>query len=294
MDYRRRYLRRLANQNKQSNTNEEKVNTNINKNEEKPAPEKVDEKSVNSNLYLQRLLVKNNSSINNNITLSSVNESLPSFTTNIRDILATEENKQRAIKYVIQKRNEEKYGTRSSIPTEADQEESNPVLSNKYYKYGRNITITKDIQIKNPEVSKYHNYNNIQRNNNNIQEENINQDNKDENKNKNDTFYSILRRKFQESSSETNINNIKNAKENNIFTNTVYLTRNKINNQNIENNDTDKNEKSQTRYRYTRYMRKKENEPNEQKEQKEENVNSQNEAKNKGNKENSIPLDLKF
>ena len=61
------------------------------------------------------------------ITLSSVNESLPSFTTNIRDILSKEENKKKAIKYLIQKRNEQKYASTSSLPIDNVQEESNPV-----------------------------------------------------------------------------------------------------------------------------------------------------------------------
>ena len=52
--------------------------------------------------------MKNVDGQNNSLNLTTVNDNLTSsFTTNIRDILATEENKQRVIKYVIQKRSEE-------------------------------------------------------------------------------------------------------------------------------------------------------------------------------------------
>ena len=52
--------------------------------------------------------MKNVTGQNNSLNLTTVNDNLTSsFTTNIRDILVIEEKKQRAIKYVIQKRNEE-------------------------------------------------------------------------------------------------------------------------------------------------------------------------------------------
>ena len=84
MDYRRRYLRRLANQS-QGNPKEELLNEN-------KTEEKVEEKPGNQNIYLQKLLVKNtNTQSSSTINLSSVNDNLPSFASNIRDILSTEE-----------------------------------------------------------------------------------------------------------------------------------------------------------------------------------------------------------
>ena len=151
MDYRRRYQRRLQNQ---SQANQKIESVNENKEDEKLTQDKNGEKSNVQNVYLQKLLVKNVAGQNNSLNLTSVNDNLPSsFTTNIRDILATEENKQRAIKYVIQKRNEEKYGTRGPITTDNNQEESNPVLSNKYYKYSRNINLKTDNDNKNIDIN---------------------------------------------------------------------------------------------------------------------------------------------
>ena len=79
----------------------------------------------------------------NQISITSVNESLPYFSSNIREILASEENKQRAIKYVIHKRYGDKATLRSPIPTQSneDQEESNPALSNRYYKNAKNLNL---------------------------------------------------------------------------------------------------------------------------------------------------------
>ena len=125
-----------------------------NKELEKITPDKNEEKSNIQNIYFQKLLAKNVDGQNNSLNLTTVNDNLTSsFITNIRDILAIEENKQRAIKYVIQKRNEEKYETRGPITTDNNQEESNPVLSNKYYKYSRNINIKTDSDNKNIDIN---------------------------------------------------------------------------------------------------------------------------------------------
>ena len=133
MDYRRKYLKKLAgNQTEPSQTEEKEV---IKINEVKPV-----EKSV----YLHKLLEKTKEVPKaNQINISSVNESLPFFSSNIREILASEENKQRAIKYVIHKRYGERAAIRSPIPTESneDQEESNPALSNRYYKNAKNLNL---------------------------------------------------------------------------------------------------------------------------------------------------------
>ena len=133
MDYRRKYLKKLAgSQNEPSQTEEKEV---INKKEEKPL-----EKSV----YLHKLLEKTKEvPKGNQINISSVNESLPFFSSNIREILASEENKQRAIQYVIHKRYGDKTALRSPIPTESneDQEESNPALSTRYFKNAKNLNL---------------------------------------------------------------------------------------------------------------------------------------------------------
>ena len=256
MDYRRRYLRRLANQNK-SNTNEEQSNNN--KIEEKPAPEKIEEKVNKPNLYLQRLLAKNNNPLNSSLNLSSVNESLPSFTTNIRDILSTEENKQRAIKYVIHKRNEEKYGTKSSVNTENElEEESNPVLSNKYYNYPRNLNISKNIEIRTDNNNTKSDsryalyYARRSKNNNNIQEDNKSQYNKDENNNKK-----------SRKSSKSNVKNYKEELEvnNNYYSENVKRNydNQQNNNEDIDNDNTEETNEKNQRYRnYRGYGNKKE------------------------------------
>lgn len=91
---------------------------------EKRIDDKEEKKKIN-NSYLQRLLQnKNKSPKSKVINLTSYNENLPSFKISIRDILSTEENKQKAINYVIQKRNEEKYGIKSQF-------QRNNVINNK-------------------------------------------------------------------------------------------------------------------------------------------------------------------
>ena len=65
------------------------------------------------------------------------------------DILTKEENKQKAIKYLIQKRSEQKYSSYNSMPIDNEKEESNPVLSNKYSQYSqysRSININSNIE----------------------------------------------------------------------------------------------------------------------------------------------------
>ena len=140
MEYRRRYFRRFGNQNQ-----EEKSQPNISKNqkEEILEPPKNDKKINTQNVYLQKLLQKNNVQNSSNIAITSVNDNLPSFKNNIHDILSTDENKQRAIKYVIQKRNEGKK-PKLQINTDNDQEESNPVLANRYTHYQNRNNLNKN------------------------------------------------------------------------------------------------------------------------------------------------------
>ncbi len=307
MDYRRRYLRRLANQS-QGNPKEELLNEN-------KTEEKVEEKPGNQNIYLQKLLVKNtNTQSSSTINLSSVNDNLPSFASNIRDILSTEENKQRAIKYVIHKRNEEKYGTTSPFNVEKnEQEESNPALASKYYKNSRNININNTNEKKQTEInnnqtnsdSKYsypHYYARRFRNYENLPQDN--QENKNENNNKTEIINNAFSRKrFQVSSSATNIvnsndTNNNNGKEggNNITT-SVYLRRNKRNNINSNDNNVTENKEinkeqfdnSQSRYKYYRgYAKRNENEQQNDKNRTQ--IKEEIKPKENANQTTSIPL----
>ena len=86
------------------------------------------------NSYLQKLIQNsNNISQTGTINLKSYNENLPSFRISIRDILSTEENKQKAINYVIQKRNEDKYGRKNNLNINKEENTNNNLL-NKYNK----------------------------------------------------------------------------------------------------------------------------------------------------------------
>ena len=262
MDYRRRYLRRLAERNKLK-MNEEQANTN--KVEEKPITENVDEKN-NNNLYLQKLLVKNSNPLSSSINLSSVNESLPSFTTNMTDILTKEENKQKAIKYLIQKRSEQKYSSYNSMPIDNEKEESNPVLSNKYSQYSqysRSININSNIE-----------------------------------NNRYDTNKNDKNPKRIELSSSTNIKGNNDSIQQNIINSSVYL-RNRLNSRNINdavdnnnNNKEDVKEKDEkgpsvTRFKYHRTYKRNENEQNDKNESKKENIIEDKEKKNSTTKSKS-------
>ena len=78
------------------------------------------------NSYLKKLLQKSNKSPKTGgINLTSYNENFPSFRVSIRDILSTEENKQKAINYVVQKRNEEKYGKKTGYNNKEDNNNKN-------------------------------------------------------------------------------------------------------------------------------------------------------------------------
>lgn len=104
MDFRKKYNKTKEKENKN--------NQNDNKNVSK------DDKSKNNNSYLKKLLEKNNNERvpkTTTINLTSYKDNLPSFRINIRDILSTEENKQKAMNYVIKKRNEEKYRSKNQF-----------------------------------------------------------------------------------------------------------------------------------------------------------------------------------
>ena len=124
MDYRKKYLKFKDKDNKISQANKKIIQS---EKEEKP---KMD------NSYLQKLLQNSNKTPkSSSINLKSYNENLPSFRVSIRDILSTEENKQKAINYVIQKRNEEKYGKKTNLSKSKEQTNNNNLLSNKNNNY---------------------------------------------------------------------------------------------------------------------------------------------------------------
>ena len=249
MDYRRKYLRRLANQN-QPNQNDEK--TNSNKIEENNIPRKPEQNI--QNIYLQRLLVKNANSPTSasSINISSVNKNLPSFATNIRDILTTEENKQKAIKYVIHKRND--LGSRSPLSSDNEQPESNPVLSNNYYTNSRNLyenyeSNRNDVNNNKNNIDNKtaypHYYARRNKNFSNVPQENNNnnQNLKNENNNNGEENNTFMKKRFQVSASAKNIiiNNNENEPKDQ-HNNTIYFRRNKLNSQNInDNNNVDNN-----------------------------------------------------
>ena len=118
MNYRRNLLRFKEKDNKMYQT-EKKVIT-----EQKTEKTKMDNRLDNS--YLKKLLQKSNKSPKTGgINLTSYNENFPSFRVSIRDILSTEENKQKAINYVVQKRNEEKYGKKTGYNNKEDNNNKN-------------------------------------------------------------------------------------------------------------------------------------------------------------------------
>ena len=104
MDFRKKYNKTKEKESKNSQNDNKRVTK--------------DNKSKNNNSYLKKLLEKNNNKKvpkTTTINLTSYKDNLPSFRINIRDILSTEENKQKAMNYVIKKRNEEKYGSKNQF-----------------------------------------------------------------------------------------------------------------------------------------------------------------------------------
>ena len=186
MDYKRKYFRRFGNQNQNQQTQVE----------EKVVIETVEERP-RQNVYMQRIIERSNDPPKtSHINLSSMNENMPSFNSRIRDIFSKDENKQKAINYVINKRNEDKYGR--SPNNKDQQEESNPVLSSRYYRNTRNqgnTVVTTTVEVNKVETSTNNNsnnatntkpfshyyvrknryYNTSQTNNNNQENENQNQ-----------------------------------------------------------------------------------------------------------------------
>ena len=155
MEYRRKYYRRFGNQNKNQ---EEKPENNLEQNQKEIKVEvpKIEIKVNTQNVYLQKVLQKSNNVQNpsSSININSVQESLPSFKNNIHDILSTDENKQKAIKYVIQKRNSGKKGNLQIKTENEQQEESNPVLANRYTNYKNRNNIYNNTNV----VEVYKNY----------------------------------------------------------------------------------------------------------------------------------------
>ena len=245
MDNQYKYLRRLSNQS-QPNQNEEEIATNRT---EILKPTKTIERVNIKNLYLQRLLSNNSPSPT---SFSSVNETLPSFTNNLRDILSSTYNKQRAIKYLINKRRIEQYGLRSPY-TDYDQEETNPVFSNKYLTDINNVNQNRTIN-----VSK-----NVYLNFSSKTNDNLND--RIEINNKKDTK-KIFKKKFLLSEKNCLYKNKDNeGEEENNFYNTFYIKKSWHDNQNMEPNmdkdiDPNNDNKNKTQHRFYRgYSQKNDN-----------------------------------
>jgi len=129
MDFRKKY----------NKTKEKEIKNSQNNNKK----DTKDDKAKNNNSYLKKLLEKNEKvPRTTTINLTSYKDNLPSFRINIRDILSTEENKQKAMNYVIKKRNEEKFGSKKQIQNNNvalyKKEES---LNSRYSNYNSNSKI---------------------------------------------------------------------------------------------------------------------------------------------------------
>ena len=245
MDNRRKYLLELTNK----SHNEEE--SNINKTQDEIDPAKTEKRINTKHLYLERLLSNNSSSPTNSMKFSPVTESLPSFTNSLREILSSSYNKQKAIKYLIKKRNQEKRGLRSPM-TDIEQEESNPVLSNKKYMHtdfnngNKTICVSKNAYL-NHIVKKNKTINNLK-------------DNKTKSNDKFDKTRIFIKKKFCLCPKDYNINSNKEGKEDNIFYNTFYVKKNwhtnKKKDDKKDNTDNDiksvkeSNDKIQTAYKF--------------------------------------------
>ena len=131
MDFRKKYNKTKEKENKSNQNDKKKVIK--------------DEKIKNSNSYLKKILEKNNNQKvpkTTTINLTSYKENLPCFRINIRDILSTEENKQKALNYVVKKRNEEKYGAKNQFQkNNVVKYKKEKTLNSRYSNYNNNSKI---------------------------------------------------------------------------------------------------------------------------------------------------------
>ena len=147
MDLKKKYLRLI---------DKEKNGNKIESKKEKEENLKKD------NSYLENLLKNSNKTPKYTaINLTSYNKNIPSFKVNIRDILSTEENKQKAINYVMQKRNLENFEKRNIVNKNFDINQDSSLNNNKFYpnkRYSKifikNIT---DINLNNNLKQKFNN-----------------------------------------------------------------------------------------------------------------------------------------
>ena len=197
MDYRRKYL------GLKTNKTETKVLSNENKEKD----------SSKNNSYLQRILEKNKAPKYSPINITSYNENLPSFKVSIRDIFSTEENKQKAINYVIQKRNEEKYGLKNG-------NQRKNVINNR----------------EDNAMTKYNNYNNISKVTTNNNNNNVFNSNNNQNKYINNRYDNYFQKQRQNQNLINNNENFINDKSPKYTY--FYSRRNKQNiNSDINNNE---------------------------------------------------------
>ena len=189
---------------------------------------------------MQKLLVRTGNSPTSSLkSVPSVGSGLSSLNTNYKDVISTDENKQKTIKYVIHRKNDENFGSRSPSNNLKLQEESSPSFSQNYLKNSRNTTIEKN----NPDynsnktngdaknaypkfyIRKNKNYSNFQEENNN------NQENKNEDNNKKENIYNAyFKKRFQVSASATNISTNNDCKEDSNNNRSNYFRRYRLNN----------------------------------------------------------------
>ena len=278
MDNRRKYLIKLASK---SNNEEE---SNFNKTQDQIDSTKTEKRINTKHLYLERLLSNNSSSPTNSVQFSPASENLPSFANSVREILSSSYNKQKAIRYLIRKRNQELRGLRSPL-TDVEQEERNPVLSNKNYMktelYNNNKTICVSKNAFLNQVKKHKTINNLKENKTKIN-------------NKSEKKCIFIKKQFRLGPNDYNLNN-KQGKEDNIFYNTFYIKKSwhsnkkKDDKKDYTDNDMksvkDSNEKSQTGYKFY-------NGNNENSDKKESMHNKSNEDDNQSNDKFSTPIPI--
>ena len=266
MEYRRKYVSLKENENKNNKT--DTIIITIEK-EEKPK---------NDNSYLQKLLQNSDKTIKSgSINLTSYKENLPNFKTSIRDILSTEENKQKAINYVIQKRNEEKYGKKTNVINSQDKNKNNLYSNNNNYFYNSNskiynkndsgfktnrsninsnktINIENNLKISRPKYSYY-----IEKRNKPFIPSKANENNLGENNDNRRANNSIRNNYINKSSNKAKENNINNyigkhyiIKTNNNNNHIYNINIPSPNNRNNIDNSNDKNYKKVKKYQIIR------------------------------------------
>ena len=274
MDYRRRYLRRLAckKENKQT--------------EENTVEEKVEEKQNMQNVYLQRLLAK---------TITPSHAALNSSSG--KDLFSTEDIRQKKIKN-FQKNNEDRYGLRSPVNNKVD------IDNNKYFtkpRYKNNDDATpnspneqdrdedkNNLYKTNTENRLPHNYTRRVKNYTNIPEKKRNkkeeieiENNQNIQNEKKEVITPFIRKRFQVSASSSNITNNFNMKSNIInddnkekekILNNAYKRRITHHNSPNKSNEKEETDNKVQKNKYLKGYSKNENEQNKDNDRKEDTI----------------------